>query len=75
MGTSEVTNSIGRMVTERDQLRATVTELLQTMQNALVSLAIINMPIQEGSLDVATNADLMSIMADSFRAAIAKATR
>ncbi len=58
---------------ERDRLKAVNAELLQTIQNALVSLAIVNTPVREGLLDVATNAELMNIMADSFRAAIAKA--
>lgn len=49
-------------------------ELLDTIKNALVTLAIINMPIQVGALGVTTNTDLMSIMEDSFRAAIAKGT-
>lgn len=47
--------------------------LLATIKNALTSLAIINMPIQEGTLDVATNEDLLKIMAESFKAAIAEA--
>ena len=50
--------------------------MLEVIKNALVSLAIIiNMPIKEGLGDVATNAELMAFMADSFRDVIAKATK
>ena len=47
-------------------------KLLDTIRNALTSLAIINMPIREGLGDVATDKDLLNIMADSFKVAIAK---
>ena len=49
--------------------------LLDTIRNALASLVIINMPIQEGSLDVATNEELLSIMAESFKAVLALAEK
>lgn len=48
------------------------TALLSVIKNALTSLAIIVMPIQEGSLDVASNEDLLEIMAKSFKTAIAE---
>ncbi len=64
---------------EHDTLQAKADcfdELLLTIQAALVSLAIINMPVQEDNLaNVATNDDLLKIMADSFRQAIAKAEK
>ncbi|KKL14378.1 hypothetical protein LCGC14_2516280 [marine sediment metagenome] len=41
------------------------------IKNALTSLAIIQMPVQRENLgDVATNNDLLKIMADSFRQAL-----
>ena len=46
-------------------------DLLTTVENALVSLAIINMPRQDDN--VATDTEILKIMADSFEAAIASA--
>ncbi len=63
----------GSLLTEIEQLKTQRHSLLSTIQNALVSLAIINMPVREGIGDVVTNNELMKIMADSFREAIAKA--
>ena len=47
--------------------------LLDAIRNALVSLAIINMPTMGDPGDVATNDQIMKVMADSFLAAIKKA--
>ena len=53
-----------------DRLQAENEKLLAIIKNALVSLAIINMPCAEDNLaNVATNEDLLKIMADSFREA------
>jgi len=46
--------------------------LLTTIQNALVSLAVIQMPtMRENIGDATTNNELLKIMADSFREALA----
>ena len=56
-----------------DKLQKQRDWLLSTVRNALVSLAIIHMPVQEDNLaNVATNEELLKVMADSFREAIAK---
>ena len=47
--------------------------LLDAIRNALVFLAIINMPTMGDPGDVATNDQIMKVMADSFLAAIKKA--
>ena len=54
------------------QEKTKASKLLATIKNALTSCAIIAMPVQEGTLDVATNEDLLNIMADSFKTAIAE---
>ncbi len=50
-------------LTENEKLKTTI-------HNALVSLAIINMPVLGNPANVATNDDLLKIMADSFREAL-----
>lgn len=44
--------------------------LRSIIQNALVSLAIINMPVADNLSDVVTNDELMKVMAESFREAL-----
>lgn len=46
--------------------------LLDVIKNALTSVAIINIRTTEGLGDVATDKQLLEIMADSFRNAIAE---
>ena len=48
-------------------------DLLAVLEYALVSLTVISMPRQDNN--VATDAELLKIMGDSFRAAIAKAKK
>jgi uncharacterized protein YggU (UPF0235/DUF167 family) len=45
-------------------------DLVGTLNNALVTLKILQMPEGQGG---ATNAELLQILADSFKAALAKA--
>ena len=52
-----------RIQTENEKLKTTI-------QNALTSLAIMNMPVSGNPANVATNDDLLKIMADSFREAL-----
>lgn len=59
---------------EVKRLKTSHTKLLNTIRNALTSLAIINMPIT-GTGDVATDKDLMDTMANSFKQAIAEAEK
>jgi len=47
--------------------------LIETIKNALTSLAIISMPVVDNSVNVATDKELLKIMADSFQEAIAQA--
>lgn len=47
--------------------------LVATIRNALTTTAIIAMPVQEGTLDIATNNDLLKVMAASFKAVLALA--
>ena len=60
------------LLAENKQLKQQRDDLLEACKNALVSLAIISMPRLDNN--VATDAELLKIMGDSFRAAIAKAT-
>ncbi len=54
-----------------DRLEKRRDSLLSTIQNALVFLAIIHMPVQEDNLaNVMTNEELLKVMADSFREAL-----
>ena len=46
-------------------------DLLATVKNALISLAVISMPREDNN--VATNSEILKIMGDSFIVAIAKA--
>ncbi|HDY88831.1 MAG TPA: hypothetical protein ENH82_12060 [bacterium] len=52
-----------KLQTENEKLKTTI-------QNALTSLAIMNMPVSGNPANVATNDDLLKIMADSFREAL-----
>ena len=56
-----------------DRAEAINKDLLDVLEYALVSLAVISMPRQDNN--VATDAELLKIMGDSFRAAIAKAKK
>ena len=48
-----------------------IEELESIIKNALTSLAIMQMPVQEDNLvDIATNKELTEIMANSFRQAL-----
>ncbi len=53
------------------RLIAEAPRLLQTVENALLTLAIMKVPMETGN--VATNEDLLKIMEDSFQEAIDKA--
>ena len=54
------------------QLRADKEALKTVIQNALVSLVVISMPIVGDPQSVASNNDLLNMMADSFKAALAE---
>lgn len=56
-----------------NKLQAENAKLLDTIRNALTSLAIINMPIM--TPDVATDKELMDIMAESFKQALKEAEK
>lgn len=58
----------GQQATQICVLDLRITELEDVCRNALTSLAIINMPIL--TPDVATDKDLMDIMAESFKQAL-----
>ncbi len=55
---------------EREILNKRIEELEAVCRNALTSLAIINMPVQGNPANVATDKELMDIMAESFKQAL-----
>ena len=55
-----------RMKADQERIK----ELEDVCRNALTSLAIINMPVQGNPANVATDKELMDIMAESFKQAL-----
>ena len=64
-------NEFVRRWNEWSDLKQQRDDLLATVKNALISLAVISMPREDNN--VATNSEILKIMGDSFIVAIAKA--
>lgn len=71
----EIQEANARLIAAAPETKRQRDALLATIKNALTSLAIINMPVQGDISAVATNEELLKIIADSFRAAIAEAEK
>lgn len=55
-----------------EALKVSHDALVTTIRNALTNLAIINMPVRGNPANVATDKELMDIMAESFRQALSE---
>lgn len=68
-------NAISSLLYEFDEAKKQRDDLLEVCKNALISLAIIRVPSKDNLANIATDADILKIMGDSFRAVIAQAEK